>query len=162
MKERARLLTPILGLIFAAPLIAAQPATPPSPRSVSTLYCNNIAHAYVDAGEGAWLEKATLSNDTFTGWFVLGISRDALRRVPNLSLELDWPMAYQLDTAEVTAVHPMIKSTSITMVLTFPHLPVGAHHLRVGLLDTEGNLDQSQSYCFSTPGNAEFIVPRDH
>jgi hypothetical protein len=151
----------MLKVILVAPLIAALPASPPGSQSVLSLYCNNIATAYGDAGEAVVLQKATLRNDYFAGWFELAVGRDVLRRIPNLTLEHDWGMAYQLDGAGIAAVHPMVKTSSLTLVLAFPHLPAGAHHLRVGLLDREGNLAEGQSYCFSTPDNAVFDWPKD-
>lgn len=50
-----------------------------------------------------------------------------------------------------------MKSSDLTMILSFSHLKSGPHRLRVGLISPDGYLGQDNAYCFSSPG--KFTLP---
>src|SRR5271170_7970821 len=97
----------ISGAILAATLIAAGPNTSGA-GSVLTLLCSGQAHVDIDATQYVYLRKVTLRGDYFTGWIELGIERGFVRRHPLASLKDRWGLAYQLDTSDVTTVHPLV------------------------------------------------------
>jgi hypothetical protein len=148
----------ISGAILAATLIAAGPNTSGT-GSVLTLLCNGQGHVYIDAAQYVYLRKATLRGDYFTGWIELGIERGFVRRHPLASLKNRWGLAYQLDTSDLTTVHPLVASNDMIIALAFPRLKAGAHRLRLGLLDPKGNLTQEDAYCFSTPSRFVLADP---
>jgi hypothetical protein len=127
------------------------------PASVDRLYCNNRFTAYIDASPAIIITKATLKSDYFRIWAEAMVSRDVLKRIPSMTLDPpNWAVGYQLDGSIVTGIQPLVHATHVTMILSFPHLANGNHRLRLGFINTLGQLDNDQSYCFSTPGSFTF------
>lgn len=119
-----------------------------------------MAVNYVGAGVFVYISKATLKGDYFRAWVEAVVSRDALRRIPSITLDPpNWPVGYQLDGSVVTGIQPLVRATHLVMVLSFPHLTSGSHHLRLGFINTLGQLDNDQSYCFSSPGSFTLTAP---
>jgi hypothetical protein len=120
--------------------------------SVDRLACDNHVVVTIDAAEYVYLAKVVLTHDYFTAWIGLTIERGALKRHPNLTINDEWGIGYQLDQSEVTGIHPLVRASSATIALVFPHLKAGPHRLRLGLLNRIGELTQDNAYCFTAPG----------
>jgi hypothetical protein len=113
----------------------------------------------VDAGEFAYVNKAILRGDHFMAWVELVVARDTLRRDPKITLDKDWGVGYQLDGSTIAGLHPLVRSSDLTMILSFSHLKSGPHHLRVGLISPDGQLRDDNAYCFSSPGKFTLTGP---
>lgn len=123
-----------LGILALAVTLLSAHNTRQS-SSIDKLYCGGVVRVAVDAGEDVYVRKAVLSGRMFTAWVDLRFTGDALKRDPRITLKEGAGIAYQLDDAGVTAIHPLVSQSQAWIALTFPSLKSGAHRLRIGLLD---------------------------
>lgn len=139
---------------MAVAILLALAPRPSGAASIARIYCSGLT-MYVDANAFAYLQRATLNRDRFSGFVWFGLDPTPMLPWTRETLQdarRNLVLGFQLDDGVITGIHPPITSYSTTITLKFSHLKAGKHRLRIGFMGAGNTLDLDNAYCFSSPG----------
>jgi hypothetical protein len=147
----------MIAYLAASALFSLLPF-PLSAASAGLPYCNGLRTIVTETPEYVSPRKLVLNGDHLRLWVERSVPRNTKATETMVIFDENWGVGYELDKSAVTGIIP-ISAPELTMIVSFSHLSKGPHHLRVGLMSPDGQLEYGNALCFFSPGHFSLTGP---